>query len=88
MTKFEEMKEFFYDEKERSSLFFIVVKMDGYKRNEIIVNSYVNLVDKLDYYKKTYRESLEHKHAPIKIVDFGAITKDTLFTDDDLLEFV
>ena len=50
---------------------YVVVKMDGFADNEIIINPLVNFEDKLDYYVKTYDDDLKHNHANVQIVVFG-----------------
>lgn len=50
----------------------IQVYMNGFPRCEIIVNQVENVDTKLEYYKKTYDEELNHKFAEgIKIVGFS-----------------
>lgn len=39
------------------------IEMEGFLEAEIIVNPIVNADSKLEYYKKTYDENLNHKHA-------------------------
>lgn len=49
----------------------VKVEMSGFPEPEIIINSQPNIQSKLEYYKATYDENLEHKHAAgIKIVAF------------------
>jgi hypothetical protein len=49
----------------------IKIHMDGFPKDEIIINQMENFDSKLDYYKKTYDENLNHKFAQgIKIVGF------------------
>lgn len=49
----------------------LLIEMPDFEEPEMIVNPAVNLQKKLEYYKKTYDESLEHKHAKgIKIVGY------------------
>ncbi|MNS88429.1 hypothetical protein D3C72_1224000 [compost metagenome] len=49
----------------------IAVKINGTPENEIIINPKANLLSKLDYYKNTYDENLNHKFSPgISIVGF------------------
>lgn len=49
----------------------LLIEMPGFPEPEMITNPVVNLEKKLDYYKKTYDESLEHKHAKgIKIIGY------------------
>lgn len=52
---------------------FVAVKieMKGFAEAEIIVNPIENAKDKIDYYKKTYDDELNHKYAEgIKIIGF------------------
>jgi ribulose 1,5-bisphosphate carboxylase large subunit-like protein len=58
--------------KENGQLFVVVkIEMDGFPAKEYIVNPIENADLKLEYYKKTYDENLNHKYAKgIKIVDF------------------
>ncbi len=39
------------------------IEMEGFPEAEIIVNPIVNADSKLEYYKKTYDEDLNHKYA-------------------------
>lgn len=49
----------------------IALQMDGFDGKEIIINPKENILSKLDYYKKTYDEELNHKFAKgIKIIGF------------------
>lgn len=49
----------------------IVVKMDGFPSNEIIINKCENFESKLDYYKCAYNKDLTHKFSKgISIVGF------------------
>lgn len=61
----------------------VKIEMNGFPEPEVIVNKNVNIDSKLEYYKKTYDEDLNHKYAPgIKIIgfthgdDFGDIQED------------
>lgn len=63
----------------------VKIEMSGFPQPEVIINPAENIESKLEYYKKTYDENLNHKHAPgIKIVgftygdDFGDIQEDLL----------
>jgi hypothetical protein len=48
----------------------IRVSMDGFPEDEIIINTHANIDTKLEYYKKTYDDELNHKFAKgIRIVD-------------------
>lgn len=49
----------------------ILIKMPGFESPEMIINPYENLEKKLEYYKNTYDENLEHKNAKgIKIIGY------------------
>jgi hypothetical protein len=49
----------------------ILVKMDGFPEKELIINSKENIKAKLEYYKNTYDEDLNHKYSKgIRIVGF------------------
>lgn len=49
----------------------LLIEMPGFPKPEMITNPVDNLALKLDYYKKTYDNYLEHKHAKgIKIVGY------------------
>lgn len=51
---------------------FIMLEMEGFPDIEIIINPIENADTKLDYYKKTYDENLNHKYAKgIRIISFG-----------------
>lgn len=54
----------------------VEVEMNGYDKNEIIVNEHENIDSKLEYYLNVYDENLEHKHSPgIRIIDFTYFNK-------------
>lgn len=47
----------------------LIIEMPEFPKPEMITNPIENLEKKLDYWKKTYDENLEHKHAKgIKII--------------------
>lgn len=49
----------------------LFIEMPGFPMPELITNPVPNLQKKLEYYKNTYDENLEHKHAKgIKIVGY------------------
>lgn len=49
----------------------VLIEMEGFDDAEVIINSRVNIADKLAYYKKTYDEELNHKFSKgIRIVGF------------------
>ena len=49
----------------------VCISMEGFPKDEVIINSFENIPAKLEYYMKTYDENLVHKFAPgIKITGF------------------
>lgn len=49
----------------------LLIDMPGFSAPELIVNPPENIEKKMEYYKATYDENCEHKHASgIAIVDF------------------
>ena len=49
----------------------LVIEMSGFPKPELIVNPVENLEKKLEYWKNTYDDNLEHKHAKgIKIIAY------------------
>ncbi|MGG3234618.1 hypothetical protein ABEP17_14240 [Priestia flexa] len=56
--------------KEYNAKFVAVrIEMEGFPEAEVIINPIVNADAKLEYYKKTYDDNLNHKYAKgIKIV--------------------
>lgn len=42
----------------------MLVKMEGFPKEEIIINPVENADAKIEYYKKTYDEDLQHKFSP------------------------
>lgn len=49
----------------------LIIEMPGFESPEIIINPFENLEKKLEYYKNTYNENLEHKNAKgIKIIGY------------------
>lgn len=59
------------------------IEMEGFPEAEVIINPIANADSKLEYYKKTYDDNLNHKYATgIKIVgctfgdDFKEIEED------------
>ena len=53
--------------KDRTGI-MVYVDMPGNKAKERIINSSVDVENKMEYYDKTYDETMKHKHAPITIV--------------------
>lgn len=57
---------------EEADFVAVQIEMDGFPSDEVIINDKHNIVAKLEYYKKTYNEDLEHRYAPgIRIVGFA-----------------
>jgi hypothetical protein len=55
--------------KENAKFVAVRIEMQGFPEAEVIINPIVNADSKLEYYKKTYDENLNHNHAKgIKIV--------------------
>jgi len=49
----------------------VFIEMHGFEMPEIIINPPENLEKKLEYYKATYNENLEHKNAKgIRIIGY------------------
>lgn len=70
MSRMQELENIFNKAKEKDHYVAIVVQMEGFPANEVIVNHPINIDAKLAYYKKTYADNLEHKFAGgIKIID-------------------
>lgn len=56
---------------EENNSLSLLIEMPGFPKPEMITNPVENLALKLEYYKKTYDEQLEHKHAKgIKIIGY------------------
>lgn len=56
----------------RAKFVAITVEMDGFPKHELIVNKYENILPKLEYYKSTYDENLQHKYSKnIRIFGFS-----------------
>ncbi|MFL1672651.1 hypothetical protein [Paenibacillus dendritiformis] len=50
----------------------VKIQMDGFPKDEVIINECENIDDKVAYYKKTYDNDLNHRFAQgIKITGFG-----------------
>ncbi|MES5957565.1 hypothetical protein QCI42_30170 [Bacillus fungorum] len=57
---------------EEANYVAVQIEMDGFPSDEVIINDKHNIVSKLEYYKKTYNEDLEHRYAPgIRIVGYA-----------------
>lgn len=68
MTK-KDLKTAFAEAKENKSSICVEIEMPGQKTNEIIINDYSALDNKLEYYLKAYDENLVHSmNDRIKIV--------------------
>lgn len=68
----EELEKVFKVAIEKGFITSIFVEMPGFKEPEMITNPIENLEKKLEYYKNTYDENLEHKHAKgIKIIGYS-----------------
>lgn len=51
----------------------IKVQMDGFEKDEIIINETENFKSKLEYYQRVYNEDLHHKFSQgIRIVDVAS----------------
>ena len=71
--KFNELKEYALNCKKFNKPMELLVDMPGFPAPEMITNPPENIDGKLEYYKKTYDENCEHKHAPgIRIVGIAA----------------
>lgn len=56
---------------EKNEALGLFIEMPGFNKPELITNPAENLKKKLEYYKNTYDENLEHKHAKgIKIIAY------------------
>lgn len=70
MSRMQELENIFNKAKEKDHYVAVVIQMDGFPANEVIINHPENIDTKLAYYKKTYADNCEHKFAPgIKIID-------------------
>lgn len=57
---------------EEANYVAVKIEMDGFSSDEVIINDKHNIAAKLEYYKKTYNDDLEHKFAPgIRIVGYA-----------------
>ncbi len=69
LNSFEELEKVFDYAIDNNMHVGVLIEMPGFPAPELITNPHENLALKLDYYKKTYDEKLNHKHAPgIRIV--------------------
>jgi hypothetical protein len=72
-TKMQQLTDVFETAKgNNGSIVAVVVKKDGFPKNEVIVNSYENIELQLAFYKEQYDEDLKHRFSrvPVTIVDF------------------
>lgn len=72
MTRKENLKLAFEEAiKTEKKFFIVVVQMEGFPSNEIIINTTENFEAKLKYYKNVYNDNLELKvFNGIKIVEY------------------
>lgn len=57
---------------EEANYVAVQIEMDGFPSDEVIINDKYNIESKLEYYKKTYNEDLEHRYDPgIRIVGYA-----------------
>lgn len=69
---------------EEAHCIVVELKIEGCEDSEYIINSYVNFKNKLNYYKNTYNENLEHKFdAKVKIVNISYH-----FSLNDMVEYI
>lgn len=47
----------------------VFVKIPGNEESEVILNGKKDVLNKKEYYDKTYDDDMKHKNAPIEIVD-------------------
>lgn len=65
-----DLEEIFLEANKNCEDVAVLVQMDGYIGNELIINPHFNILQKLGYYKEVYDEQLNHKHAKgIRIVN-------------------
>lgn len=88
MFKMSNLERCFNTAKERDQKFVgVLVQMDGFSKPEVIINPIENADAKLEYYKKTYDDDLNHKFASgIKIVGFS-YGLDFLDIEIELIEY-
>lgn len=85
--KMKDLEQTFNEAMESSARYIgVKISMNGFPSDEVIINQTENFEKKLEYYKDTYDEGLNHKHAPgICIVGFNyaddfATLEETLIT--------
>jgi hypothetical protein len=61
----------------------IAVDMEGFPEHELIVNKHENILSKLEYYRSTYDENLQHKYSK-NIRIFGVTYGDSLAGLEDV----
>lgn len=60
----ENLEKCFYEASQQDKKYVgVLIHMEGFPKDEIIINENANFDSKFDYYKKTYDEFLNHKHA-------------------------
>ena len=75
LSKFKQLESCFTHAYKTEKAFVVVmVEIEGQEGYEIIINPYINILEKLEYYRKTYDDDLNHKHAKgIKIVSWCSL---------------
>ncbi|HHI3604940.1 TPA: hypothetical protein QCU10_001459 [Bacillus anthracis] len=70
---FEGLEQCFNEAKDVEANYVAVqIEMEEFPSDELIINDKHNISLKLEYYKKTYNEDLEHRYAPgIRIVGYA-----------------
>ena len=73
IEKMSELEDIFNEAlKEHAQSVAVELTIPGQRDTEFIVNRYKSIKNKLNYYKKTYRENLVHNKVPsIKILSAG-----------------
>lgn len=61
------------------------INMDGFAKDEVIINPRENFDTKLEYYKKTYDENLNHKYSKGISISGFTFGEDFREIEDDLL---
>jgi hypothetical protein len=85
MSRMQELENTFMKAKESNQYVAVLIYMDDFPANEVIINRPENIDSKLAYYKKTYADNLEHKFAGgIKIID--AVSGSSFFEIEKQLE--
>lgn len=63
----------------------VFAKIPGNKELEVILNSAKDVLNKKEYYDKTYNDDLKHNHAPVEITDIRVEELGLDRVDDSLL---